>query len=123
MKDLSTVDYFEPVEKLGNILCQKTFNSDPQFFRVMTTYYLCKIASMMRCNIKTLDRGVIPVNMYALNLALSGHGKGFSTNIVEEQIIAEFKKLYLGNTFPVKAKENLAKLANIRAIRNGTGVM
>jgi hypothetical protein len=74
MKDLKNVKYFEPQEKLVNILKAKTQNDNPLFFRVLTAYYFTKVASMMRCNIKTHDRGVIPVSLYALNLASSGQG-------------------------------------------------
>ena len=120
MKDLATVNYFAPVDRLSKILMQKTQSTDPLFFRILVSYYLAKVASMMRCNIKTLDRGNIPVSMYALNLALSGHGKGHSTNIVEEQVISEFRERFLSDTFPVVSDRNLAKIAQSRAQRKGT---
>lgn len=118
MKDLDTVKYFEPVYRLANILMQKTQTTDPLFFRILVSYYLTKVASMMRVNINTLDRGPIPVSMYALNLALSGHGKGHSTNIVEEQVIAGFRERFTNNTFVEVAEQNLAILANKRAQRH-----
>ncbi|RKZ80229.1 MAG: hypothetical protein DRQ35_02670 [Gammaproteobacteria bacterium] len=79
---------------------------------------MTKIASMMRCNIDTIDRGIIPVSMYALNLALSGHGKGHSTTIIEEQVINDFKTRFIEHTFPTKAKEHLHKMGNLRAAKN-----
>ena len=115
MIDLEKAEYFEPVERLSNILMQKTQTTDPLFFRIMVSYYLTKVASMMRCNIQTIDRGPIPVNMYALNLALSGHGKGHSTNIVEEQVIHKFKERFLADTFNKIADQTLYKLANKRS--------
>jgi len=81
MKDLDTVKHFEPAEKLVKILMQKTQNNNPLFFRVLVAYYFSKVASMMRTDIQTHDRGIIPVSLYALNLANSGHGKGHSTNL------------------------------------------
>lgn len=120
MKDLSTVDYFAPAEKLSQILCEKTQNTDPLFFRVLVSYYFTKVASMMRAQIKTHDRGVIPVSMYALNLAASGHGKGHSTNIVEEQVIQKFKHIFLEETFPAVSQANLEQLALLRSNRKGT---
>ena len=111
MKDLSTVDHFEPAEKLVKVLMQKTQNSNPLFFRVLVAYYFSKVASMMRTDIKTHDRGLIPVSLYALNLASSGHGKGFSTNIVEEKVINQFKERFLNETIPAVSEKNLAKLA------------
>ena len=117
MKDLSTLSHFAPAEKLVKILMKKTQNNNPLFFRVLVAYYFSKVASMMRTDIKTHDRGTIPVSLYALNLANSGHGKGFSTNIVEEQIINQFRDRFLNETFPIISEKNLAKLAIKRAIK------
>ena len=120
MKDLSTVDHFDPAEQLVQILCQKTQNANPLFFRVLVSYYLAKVASMMRCTIKTHDRGILPVNMYAINLAPSGQGKGHSTSIIEDQILQRFKDTFLTSTFPKIAEENLHKLAVNRSNRKST---
>ncbi len=72
MKDISTVAYNSTSEHLVDILCKKTQNPNPLFFRVLVAYYFSKIASTMRCSIKTMDRGNIPVNAYVINLAPSG---------------------------------------------------
>ena len=82
-------------EKIVNILARKVNNDNRHFFRVLTAYYLSKVASMMRCNILTNDRDVIPVNTYVLNLMVSGTGKGHSTNILEREFVAHFKKEFL----------------------------
>ena len=118
MRDLESVDYHPVVERLSEILCQKTQTTDPQFFRILASYYVVKVASMMRCTIDTLDRGNIPVSMYALNLALSGHGKGHSTTIVEENVINDFKDRFLEHTFPTVAKKHMHHLANLRSAKN-----
>lgn len=117
LKDLSTVSYHPTSEKLTDILCQKTQNKNPLFFRVLVGYYFSKVASMMRCSIDTPDRGVIPVNMYALNLAVSGSGKGHSTNIMEEQVINQFRERFTEETFVEIAEKNLARLAIRRALK------
>jgi hypothetical protein len=78
------------------------------------------MASMMRVNIKTLDRGLIPVNMYAMNLAQSGHGKGYSTSVMEDEVTSGFRDKFLQQTFEVVAEEHLAKLALKRAHRANT---
>jgi hypothetical protein len=102
-------------EKIVDILVRKVNNDNRHFFRILTGYYLSKVASMMRCNILTNDRGVIPVNTYVLNLMVSGTGKGYSTNILEREFIAYFKKEFLNNIFPRKAEENIQTLAQERA--------
>lgn len=111
MKDLSEVNHFETSEQLVNVLMHKTQNFNPLFFRVMVAYYFAKLASMMRVSVKTHDRGEIPVNMYAVNLAPSGYSKGFSTNIIEDEVINGFRKNFTENTMVAKADKNIAKLA------------
>jgi hypothetical protein len=120
MKDLSGVSYFEPAEKLVRVLCKKTQSEDPLFFRVLTAYYFTKVASMMRCSVKTPDRGNIPVSLYAINLASSGFGKGHATNIIEEQIINKFQETFLSSTFPLISEDSLAKLSVKRANKKST---
>ncbi len=120
MIDLKNVEFNETSSKLVEILCRKTQNPNPLFFNVLVAYYLSKIASMMRVNIHTHDRGKIPVNLYAINLAPSGQGKGHSTNIVEDMVIDQFKDNFLENTFPELASRNLAKLSIKRANKKAT---
>jgi hypothetical protein len=120
MKSFDEMEYHPASEKLVEILCSKTQNSNPLFFRVLVGYYFSLVASMMRASIATHDRGDIPVNMYALNLSTSGSGKGFSTNIIENQVINQFRGRFLEETFPILAEQNLPKLALKRANRKST---
>ena len=119
MKETSEMEYCKDSEKLVNILMKKTQNNNPLFFRVLVGYSFAKLASMMRTNINVHGRGVIPVSMYALNLATSGAGKGLSTNIIEEQVIHKFRRSFMEDTFPAIAEKNLAILANKRAAKKG----
>lgn len=112
--------YHATSEKVVQILCNKTQNTNPLFFRVLISYYFAKIASMMRTNIKTHDRGIIPINLYAINLATSGAGKGHSINIVEDHIINQFRERFLESTFHVISEQNLAKIAVKRAAKKQT---
>ena len=102
-------------EKIVDILVRKVNNDNRHFFRILVGYYLSKVASMMRCNIQTNDRDVIPVNTYVLNLMVSGTGKGHSTNILEREFVSHFKKEFLNSVFPRKAEENIEILAQERA--------
>lgn len=117
MKPIEEMEYHPDSEKLVKILCDKTQNNNPLFFRVLVGYYFSMIASMMRTTINTPDRGNIPVNMYAINLGTSGSGKGFSTNIMEKEVIGRFRTRFLEDTFPLLAEQNLPKIAHKRAVR------
>ena len=68
------IEFHPTAEKLVDVLCHKAQQEDRLFFRVLVAYYFSMMASQMRCTIDTPDRGKIPVNMYALNLAPSGLG-------------------------------------------------
>lgn len=120
MKSYDEMDYHPTSERLVEILCHKTQQTDPLFFRILVGYYFSMMSAQMRCMIATPDRGDIPVNMYALNLAPSGMGKGLSTNILEEDVINQFKERFVEETFPLLAEQNLPKVANKRAIRKQT---
>lgn len=120
MNPYSAMAYHPTSEKLVDILCNKTQSADRLFFRVMVAYYLTLAASMMRCSIQTLDRGEIPVNLYAINLATSGFGKGHATNIMEDQVLDQFRHNFTEMTLPAMAAINLIKIADQRSIKNGT---
>ena len=107
--------YHPFAERIVDILTRKVNNENRHFFRVLTAYYLSKVASMMRCNIQTNDRDIIPVNTYVLNLMVSGTGKGHSTNILEREFVAHFKKDFLNSVFPKEAEKNLQFLAQEKA--------
>jgi hypothetical protein len=107
--------YHPLTEQIVDILVLKTNNNNRHFFRILVGFYFSKCASMMRCNIQTNDRGVVPVNTYVLNLMVSGTGKGHSTNIMEHEFVAHFKKPFLNKVFPRKAEDHIRTLANERA--------
>ena len=120
LKSYDEMDFHPASEKLVKILCDKTQNTNPLFFRVMVGYYFSLVASMMRAKILTMDQGEIPVNMYAINLSVSGSGKGYSTNVIEDQVIDQFRHNFTEQTFPLIAQKNLPKISHLRAIRKGT---
>ena len=120
MLSYDQMKYHPTSEKLVSVLCHKTQKSEPLFFRILVAYYLSVVAAHMRCSIATPDRGEIPVNLFALNLATSGFGKGLSTNVIEEEVLTEFRERFMNETFPLLAETNLPKLAVKRAQRKGT---
>ena len=122
LKSYQDMEYYSVVEKLSDILMIKVRANDPLFFRVMVSYYLTKVSSMMRCSIVTVDRGIIPVNMYAFNLANSGVGKGFSTSIMENSVINQFLEEFTEKTLPIVATNNMELLALRRATKKNTEV-
>lgn len=120
MKPFDQMDYHPTSEKLVGILRDRTQRDDSLFFRIMVGYYFSIAAAQMRCTINTPDKGEIPVNMFALNLAPSGYGKTHSSNLLEEEVLSQFRQRFLEETFPILAEQNLPKLALKRASRKST---
>ena len=115
--DLNQISHNPCLEELTDLLCRKTQNTDKGFFRTEIAYFLCKIASCMRAYIATKDRGDVPINCYAINLAQSGFSKGFSMNIMENEIVSGFKKAFCEETFNLIADRNLIQRANDKAAK------
>lgn len=120
MKDISTIPHHPAIEEIAEILVNKTQNQDIKFMRVMVAYFIGKLASNMRVQVMTKDRGSIPVNVYTLSLAVSGSGKGHSVGILENEIMNGFQDRFMGETFPRIADAHLARLSLKRAQQNGT---
>mgnify|MGYP003599111772 FL=1 len=112
---------YEPVtEMLTDIMCAKTQNKERMFFRVANSYYWGVLASQMHATIEGWGGSKIPINIYAMNLSPSGTGKGYSTGLVEEQVIDRFRNTYMEVTFPMAANNNMQLIAHQRAKRKGT---
>lgn len=116
MLPIEEMKHHSTSERLVEILCEKTQSTNYLFFRVLVGFHFSVLASQMRCTIATHDRGEIPINMYALNLAISGAGKGYSTNIIENQVVNNFRERFM-ETFDIIAEGNLRKLGLKRAAR------
>lgn len=112
--------HYPLMEEIVDILCLKTQNNDRAFFRVEVAYYLAKMASSMRAQVVTHDRGNIPVNVYALALAVSGSGKGYSIFLLENSFLGGFHERFTKETFPAISENSLREEACKRAARTGT---
>lgn len=121
MKPVSEMAYHPLSEQVVDTLCTKTQNQERLFFRVVLAYYWAQMASSMRAEIVGYDRGKLPINIYALNLSPSGTGKGYSTSLIEREVINQFRENFLEYTFPEVAEQHLAELAHKRATRKSTG--
>lgn len=118
MKDLSTIVHHPVLEEIVDVLSTKVQNNDRPFLRMMACFFLGKMASSMRATIETGEfLGSVPVNLYALSLAVSGSGKGHSVGILEERFIKGFRDRFMADTFPAIAEKNLLDIANERLVR------
>ena len=112
--DIKSFNYHPMVEKIVQILMTKTQNNSSSFFRLQTNFYLSLVASCMNVKVNSPITGKIPVNFYGINLANSGFGKGFSTSILENEVIKGFREQFTNELFPKKAALELDLEANRR---------
>lgn len=104
-------------EKIVDLLCTRIQNQDRAFFRVEVAYYLCKLASNMHIKVQTVTNNKMPINAFAIAFAESGYGKNYSQNIIEGEILSDFEEEFMHTTYPNKAKESIAALANEISIK------
>ena len=114
------MEYHPITERITNIMCEKIGSNSPFFFRPIIGYYFAVAASSMRCNIRTPDRGLIPVNTYAMGLGPSGVGKTRATNIMKKDVLSEFIYKFKNETFLLKAQEHIPTIAYKRAQTKST---
>lgn len=120
LKPFDQMAYDPVTEMLTDIMCAKTQNSERMFFRIANSYYWGVLASQMHAKVEGWGGSQLPINIYAMNLSPSGTGKGYSTGLVEDQVINRFRETFMENTFPLAAEQRMKSLANARATRKGT---
>ena len=74
LEDIEKYKHFDKSEQLVKILKGTNKAADDNFFRVLSAYYFAKLATIMRTEIVTPDRGILPPNLFCLSLATSGFG-------------------------------------------------
>lgn len=107
-------------EKLVEVLMRHCENEDPNFFRMLVSYYFGKIAATMRAEILTHNNTPLPINIYTVDLAPSGAGKGKSKSYITEKVLHQFLTRFKDETLPSIAERNMAKIAHKRAVRSQT---
>lgn len=117
MIDYDNLEHHPFAERIVNGICNRIGTKEDSFFRNHVNYYLTVVASMMRTMIVQEGKSVQPVNSFMINLAPSGFGKGYSTKIIEEEVIHQFRTQFVNETMPLLAEMNIPKLALERAAR------
>lgn len=103
-------DHHPAMAELVDLLCHRTDNVNRDFFQAEVAYFLGLIPSSMRASINSPERGKLPINIYSIALATSGFGKGHSVSLMED-IIADFRQLFVGTVVPHIAEQSLFNMA------------
>lgn len=120
MSQYDSLDHHPLINGLTSALISKTDQTSPHFFRLLGAYYFSMVAANMQANILTPDRGLMPINLYAVSLAPSGFGKGHGISIMEGEVMAAFWKKFFEETLPIVVEQRVYEMANERANRFGT---
>ena len=120
MIDYANLKFHPTCEKVVDAICSKVGTKENAFFRVHVAYYTAVMAGHMRTSFSVPGSNPEPVNFYGVNLAPSGFGKGYSTSIIETNVINMFQKYFVEQTFAAAAEINLPKIAIRRATRKQT---
>lgn len=119
LPDLTTIQHHPVLETIVDILCMRTENNDRNFFRIVVAYFMGKMAATMRTQIETTDEGRIPVNVYAMALSVSGTGKGYSVDLMENSFLSGFQSRFMEEALPQVAENNLWEMAAKNAAFSG----
>lgn len=122
MKSFDQMPYHPMTEQIVDILCERSQNKQRMFFRIACQYYWGVLASQMHTKVVGWGSTPIPLNIYALNLGVSGFGKGFSTGLIESEVISKFRANFMDNTFHLQAETNINALAKHKALHKGTDI-
>jgi len=120
MLDISGYKHHPALQEISQIVATETLNGDLPFFRTITAYYFCTVASHMHTTVRTMNDDEWPTNAYALCLAPSGTDKGRTVHILENKILSGYRKRFLQETQPGIAELSLHKTGIRRAARKGT---
>jgi hypothetical protein len=107
-------------ESIVEVLLNRTQQEDALFFRLMTAYQLATLAGSMHTMIRMPEGSKVPANVYALNLGPSGMGKTRAEVVCTDEVLNQFISNFMDETLPIMAEDNLPRLANKRATRNGS---
>lgn len=123
LKPLEEMEFHPTSSKIVKIIRKKTQNTGSDlYFHVLNAFFFAQMASSMRAEVVTQDRGTLPINMYACGLGTSGMGKGHSMGIMEDEIVNQFKTVFTKYTFPAIAGDAINMEANRNAAINSTDI-
>ena len=100
-------------------LSSKIEKDNLAFFRLFTAFAFSSVASSMRVTFSTIGREPMPVNVYCLNLARSGEGKGFAKSLLFNVYLKGFRKAYMDKIAPAIAENHMVKAASNRSAYSG----
>lgn len=122
MIDCKNTPHHPLMEEIVDVLSKATQNPHKEFFRVEVAYFLAKVAATMRATITSKDRGTVPINVYAVALSSSGTGKGYSINLIEHEILDQFRIRFLQDVMPEMATRTIYERATHKATKNNTDI-
>lgn len=121
LKEVEEASYHPVGERIVRLLRKMNQNTESDhYFRTLAVFYQAQMASTMRAQVHTEDRGLLPINVYALLTAPSGFGKTKSMNILERSLLHGFYDVFAEETLPEVVKQKIENEAYRNANANGS---
>lgn len=118
--DFNSFEHHPTSEKIVQVMQDRMQSNETLFYRVMVANHFAMAAATMRASIEMPEGNKVPLNMYSVELAPSNFGKSRTAAIMTEEVLNQFTKTFIDQTFPLLAEDNINKQAHIRAGRRGT---
>lgn len=126
--DFDNLKHHPDLTELAEYLASKLHRTELSFFRLSGAFWMSLAAAQMRTNVvieggtpgNTFEREILPVNMFATNLAPSGYGKTYTNTILEDTVLAQFKAKFNEQVFPFMAQRHIPVIATKHAKTWGT---
>lgn len=118
--DFNSFQHHPTAEKIVQVMQDRMQSDETLFYRLMVANHFAMAAATMRCAMQMPEGSKIPINMYSVELAPSNFGKTRTARIMTKEVLNQFTKTFIDQTFPLLAEDNINKLAVKRANRRAT---
>ena len=114
------MEYHPTTERLVDYLVSITQNQDRHLFRTLLTFYFGCVSGHMRCSVTGFGNGLIPANIYTMALSTTGTGKGYTMKTMKDDVLNNFRSIFLDETFIASAQARIDSIAMDRASKRNT---
>jgi len=118
--DFNQFEHHPMSEKIVQVMQDRTQSDEALFYRLMVANHFAMAAAQMRCDMRMPEGNKVPVNMYSVELAPSNFGKSRTAAIMTDEVLNQFSRTFVDQTFPILSERNIDKLAVKRANRRAT---
>ena len=114
---LETVKHHPAIQELADIIATRCNRTNSKYHRIVVANFLGELAGTMRVKVDQKGKGNFPCNVFAIPLAPSGYGKGYSVHICTTEIFGEFREHMQHELLPALWERQKIDIAQDRALQ------